>query len=100
MIPTGPLSWLPQNKTAQMIDHGDAALLPWECMYNYDGVTSRARARLETIAAGEDLLGYEESAQAYRDMSDELAEARSWLHNEFMEAIKDTRPEGEIQFGA
>ena len=83
-----------------MIDHGDAALLPWECMYNYDGVTTRACSRLEQIAAGEAILGYEESAQTYRDTSDELKEARSWFHKQFMDAVKDTIPAGGLQFGA
>src|ERR1700760_4127131 len=92
MMPWG----LPQQKVVAVIEEEDGReLAPWQCIYNYDNMITRACVRLEQIRDSERVLGYEKSAQMYHDKAAEFRAQREWWRNTFQDAVK--KPGEEVQ---
>lgn len=70
----------------EMIDKEDIA--DWECLHNYDHMTTRACVRLDQIADSERVMGYEESATMYAETAIELKACRAWYHEQYTEAVR------------
>ena len=86
-----PAGWgmLPQSKVVAMIEEENGQPLePFQCLYNYDNMMTRACARLGQISDSERVMGYKESAEMYVAMVIELKAQRAWWHEVFMDSIK------------
>jgi len=86
--PYYPLNPLNAVLGVPVIERGSSELLSWEKLYNLDNMVHRACSRLGEIALNEDVLGYGDSAQMYRDTAGEIREAHVWLRKELAEALK------------
>ena len=86
-----PAGWgmLPQSKVVAMIEEENGQPLePFQCLYNYDNMMTRACARMEQIAQSERVMGYKESYEMYAAMVIELKAQRAWWHEIYMDSIK------------
>lgn len=64
----------------------------WKGIYELDCLLGDAVTRLRQVAAGEKVLGYDESAARFEATADEIREARMWADAQLRELI--TRMEG------
>lgn len=89
---------MPQQKIVAMIEEEPGQeLMPWQCLYNYDNMVTRACSRLDQIRDSERVLGYEESAQMYHDTAVELRAQRPWWHNTFSDAVSLPREDIKME---
>jgi hypothetical protein len=56
-------------------------------MYQYGGRVSRAVERCALVEDSERVLGFEESADAYREMSVEISATRKWVSDILTEMV-------------
>jgi len=60
----------------------------WQYMYEYGGKITRAVERCGQLADQEAIMGYADSAKAYREMSAEIGVTRNWVSNLLTELVK------------
>lgn len=72
-----------------MTDPDPDRMSVWECAYQTADKLGRAVVRCRRVAEDEEVIGYEESAQAYLDLADEINAARPWVADIFTGKVKE-----------